>query len=855
VRGSVISAQAIKRDSQQIVDSIVAEDIGKLPDNSVAAALQRVTGVQVSRSDGEANEVLVRGLPQTVTTLNGRNIFTTTGRGVALADIPADLLKQVDVKKTANPEDITGGIAGLINIELRRPFDFDDGLTIAGGLRGQYSELAESTDPIASLTVNNNWSAGAGDFGAMLSLSFQDRQFEEHTNFITEPVIQDITDPRSVTPPNPGEPILMPNVIGNINRHGDRNRTSANGALQWSPNDSLELYSEFFYVEFDQDSESNFWVPLPTWGGPAGFVTEFKDDDEFNVVSKFSRDNAPGTITSNQSFQNESETLQLAVGGTWTSGNWQVDTDFAYTDSEADNQSFILDLVFFAPQVDFDFAVTDKGGSDTAFRNADGTPFDLFDPNAFELNQFFDQRSRQEGEEFAWQTDVQYNFNEGFLHSAEFGFRISQRDAFNQSADTGGVPNASGGRVPLTDFPGLVDKSPSGFMSGELDLNISQWLTPNADFLLENRTDIRVAMGHDPLPEGAPFIPELFFDNQEDTYAAYAKLNYETEVAGMRLDGQVGGRFVRLDSDLEGTINVEGELVPANESSTDDRFLASASARLALTEELYLRGSFSQTITRPGFNQLNPATAFFLPTPTTPDLGTGTGGNPELDAVESDNFDVSLEWYFSDTGSLTAAYFFRDVTGFIQEFASEEEFDGIMFNVTRPQNSGSGDLQGVELAYTQFFDMLPGFWSGFGFQANGTYIDGETESVPDEDGNTTDIPFANVSETYYNLILLYEKERFSARLAYNWRDGFTDLFNVGGDQPGNTVVEGSTESLDLALNYDINDNFTLLLEATNLTEDSSRDYFGGGTPRASTLFPRDRFLRERTFLFGGRFRF
>src|SRR5262245_54629251 len=100
VRLSVESAQQVKRDSLQVVDAVVAEDIGKLPDNNVAEALSRVTGVQINRLRADASATLVRGLPNVVTTLNGREIFTTSGRGIALADIPADLLQKVEVRKS-----------------------------------------------------------------------------------------------------------------------------------------------------------------------------------------------------------------------------------------------------------------------------------------------------------------------------------------------------------------------------------------------------------------------------------------------------------------------------------------------------------------------------------------------------------------------------------------------------------------------------------------------------------------------------------------------------------------------------------------------------------------------------------
>ncbi len=853
VRSSVMSAQNIKMESQQVVDSIVAEDIGKLPDNSVAAALQRVPGVQITRANGEASQVLVRGLPNVVTTINERNIFTTTGRGIALADIPADLLARVDVKKSASSDDLSGGIAGVIDVYLRRPFDFDDGLTVAGGLRAVHSEKAEATDPIGSLTVNNNWSSSAGDFGALLSVSYQDRQYMDQVNFNTAPFEQEITDPNSLTPPNPGEPVLMPNVIGSYFRYGDRNRTSANGVFQFSPDSGSEYYAEFFHVSYEQDSQLNFWVPLPTWGGAAGRVTEFKGDT--NIVKEFERDNAPGTITSNQAFFNSSDTTQVAVGGEWFFDNMTVSSDLAYTTSEADNRSFILDLVFFAPQITYDFSQNGSGASDVEIRNADGTPYDLFNVDQYELNQFFDQRSRQEGEEVAWKTDFNYELNNSFINSVDFGVRLAQRTAFNQEADTGGSPNQSGGRVPLSDFPGLEDRTPTGFLSDVVDLETTQWLTPNREYLLNNREEIREAMGYDPLPEGPGFIPELFFDNEENNYAVYAKANYETEVGGMILDGQFGARVVQLDSSLSGTSTIDGAVQPVNESSTDNRVLPSASARLEIAEDLFLRGALSQTITRPGFSQLNPSTAYFQPTPTQPDFGTGTGGNPELESVESDNIDLSLEWYFGDASSVSAGYFHRDIDGYIQSYASEEMRDGVPYQVTRPQNTGSGFLEGFEVSYTQFFDNLPGLWSGFGVQANATFMDGEAETPPDAEGNTEMEPLQNVSDESYNFIVLYEKGQFNARLAYNWRSEYYLSFNEAGAQPGNSVVVTETDSLDLALNYDFNDNLTFLVEGTNLTDSVYSDYFGGDSAADEYLYPRDTFARERTYSVGVRFRY
>ncbi|MCW8126297.1 TonB-dependent receptor [Microbulbifer halophilus] len=851
VRGSVVTAQAIKMDSQQVVDSIVAEDVGKLPDNSVAEALQRVTGVQIERANGEASTVLVRGLPNVVTTLNGRNIFTTTGRGVALADIPADLLHRVDVKKSASAADIEGGIAGVIDVRLRRPFDFDDGFTIAGGLREVYSERAESTDPVGSVTMNNNWSSGDSDFGAMFSVSYQDRGYMDQVNFVTAPFAKEIPHPDSVAAPNPGEPTLIPNVIGSYFRHGDRNRTSYNGAFQWSPNDNSEYYAEFFHIAYEQDSEWNFWVPLPSWGDPAdepiglGYVTEYKPGT--NVAKEYVRDDAPGTITSNQAFSDSSDTTQVAFGGEWNFDRLTVNTDLAYTTSEAENETFILDLVFFAPSVTYDFSKNGTGASDVTIENADGTPYDLTDPSQYVLNQFFDQRSRQEGEAISWKTDFNYAFDQGVVTSLDFGLRLNQRSAFNQSADTGGLAGDPDNPVFLTDFPGLEDMTPSGFLSDVVDVNTDQWLTPRRDYLLANRSEIRQAMGHDPLPQGPDYIPALYFDNEENNYAAYINANYEMSLGDMPLDGELGVRAVRLESTLRGA--------GASEDTSANKLLPSLNARLGLREDLFLRGALSQTITRPGFADLNPFTAYFQPTPTQPDFGTGEGGNPELESVESSNLDMSLEWYFDDASSLTAGLFYRDIEGYIQFYASEEMRDDVPYEVTRPQNTGSGSLEGVELAYTQFFDNLPGFWSGFGIQANATFMDGEAESPPDAEGNTEMQNLQNVSDESYNLVLLYEKYDFSARLAYNWRSDYYLNFDEAGAQPGSSVIVTDTDSLDLALNYDWNENLSFLLEATNLTDSVYSDYFGGGGSADESLYPRDTFARERTYSLGMRFRY
>ncbi|NYS36253.1 TonB-dependent receptor plug domain-containing protein, partial [Streptococcus danieliae] len=126
VRRSAQNSQQIKMRSDQVIDSIVADDIGKFPDNNVAETLARISGIQIRRDSGEASAVMIRGLRDVTTLLNGRELFTTTGRYVNLADIPATMLQRVDVYKSQGADQVEGGVAGIIDVRTNRPFDFKD---------------------------------------------------------------------------------------------------------------------------------------------------------------------------------------------------------------------------------------------------------------------------------------------------------------------------------------------------------------------------------------------------------------------------------------------------------------------------------------------------------------------------------------------------------------------------------------------------------------------------------------------------------------------------------------------------------------------------------------------------------
>src|SRR3984885_9992696 len=256
VRASVVSALNDKKDSDQVRDSIVAEDIGKLPDNNVIEALQHVTGVQISRNAAEATQLLIRGLPDIETLLNGREIFTSTGRFITLQDIPAELLARVDVQKSARADDIEGGIAGVIDVRLHRPFDFD-GLELAGTVRGTNSSLSDKTDPTASILASNRWHTDIGEFGLLADVSYKKDRYKEEIldNYISSQSIGPV--PGSTGPAGIAH---LPLTESGQSILRDRQRTSVNLAMQWSPNANTEVFAEGFYTRYRNANNDDFFV-------------------------------------------------------------------------------------------------------------------------------------------------------------------------------------------------------------------------------------------------------------------------------------------------------------------------------------------------------------------------------------------------------------------------------------------------------------------------------------------------------------------------------------------------------------------------------------------------------------------
>ncbi|NWK97003.1 TonB-dependent receptor [Sphingobium lactosutens] len=822
VRASLATAQRIKQNSVQIVDSIVAQDIGKLPDNTVSDALQRVTGIQVTRAGGEAGTVLIRGLPNTATLLNGREAFTGTGRGIALQDIPAELLAGVDVYKTSTPDLVEGGVAGVIDVRLRRPFDFD-GFQVAGGGRAVYSDQAGKWGYLGSALVSNRWDTSIGEIGIMLSASHNRRRYEDNTafDFVSNPIAD----------PNSGNQIGVPDTVGGLYTQGDRRRTAYNASVQWRPAANLEFYVDALYTQYKNRYDTDFFVGLPK----AGNVTSITPNPDYPALANGVTVENAYTITSNQAYEDKTTTYQINGGVKYTTDdNTTLSSELTYNRSRLPNRNMIVDTSFNAPTAVYNF---DKGGTP----QIDIQGVDLTDPSAFTLRTLFDNHSVAVSRQWAWRGDVEHKFDDGFLSNFKIGARYTNRRVTSQA--TASIPIAATNPVLVSTLPGeFWDLSPNGLVKGRV--GIGQFLDANGDYLLDNSDTVRGWFGQ--AVGDRPFEPNLAFFDLEKTYAFYAQAGYRFDLGSVPVDGVFGVRVVNTVTALTGN-GVDSRQNYLNA-------LPSINARFGLMDNLQLRLAAGKTITRPNFADLNPLVTY-VPSGSTGNqgyAGTGGGGNPALTPIKSDAYDITLEYYPSRNSSITAAGFYRKIKGYIQTYSQPEEYLGDTWLVNRPRNTGSGSLKGVELAYQQFFDFLPGALSGLGAQLNGTYTIGKTED-PINGGKQR---IVNVSKYSYNVVAIYEKYGISARLAYNWRSSFVDSYNSGGLQ-ASTIVADPTGQLDFSASYDLTPAITLTFDATNITDRTYQDRFKGlnSLTGVYTDTPRDTRTYDRTFEFGARFRF
>ncbi len=891
IKGSLNKALNNKRFNTQIVDSIVAEDIGKFPDNNVVEALQRVTGVQVTgRGGGEVSSVSIRGLNDVHTTVNGRDVFTGTGRAVALQDIPASLLSNVTVFKTRSASQTERGIAGSINIETNRPFDFE-GSKVVLAARGIYADQPKKIDPNLSALVSNRWETDLGEIGALVNVSYVE------TNFRDDGVVAGAAFPFfSANAPvghqpykimnfgaasgywTPGLTNGLPSEAGSTLTVGDqeipyllardamfgtvgeanRERPAASVSFQWAVNEELELLAEGFYTGYRQELQNSLWFTntFESDGNPGNLLI---DDpilfDGTNII-KEREVYAPNGFQSGDATTGKTDSYLFALGAKW------MPTLDLSINSELVFQKSTFETNFFAMRFD-----RQAYGLDVDFNNGEGVPAiefwdnpetavdesDMAEPRNWNSGTLYDNGGKQDGDAVTFKVDGEY-FVDSFIEKVRFGAKIEQRGADNfareQSATT--VMRVDEMAQAIVDAGGSGDgsgftKKVDDYMFGRADV-MDSYITANGLYMLANEDAVRSVYQYekDPLTQT--------FDISEDAFALYATADYRYG----DVSGEFGVRYVDYKQDMEfWDFDGNNDVAESNQREV----LPSFTVNWDITDDLVGRIAYTQTLRMPSFNSLSALQFWYDPLTEGISYGTGNGGNPDLQPTKSKNYDVSLEWYFAPGSSLYGAMFKREIDGLVINGSKvvrrvgedDVERDYIL---TAPVNASDGELSGMEVGLVYVPEDLPEILDGVGVQASYTQLDSEQSTTDfNADGSVAAVvksKMSGVSDSSYSVVTFYEKENFDMRLSYVWREAFYTgneaLFFANPLQ----FWSKPEQSLDFQFSYDITEDLMVTLDATNILDDKYQNHYGKGNVDTFNFATN---IYSRTYAVGVRYSF
>ncbi|HTT57413.1 MAG TPA: TonB-dependent receptor [Opitutaceae bacterium] len=844
-RGALASADEIKESNLQVVDSIVASDVNKLPDVDVSYALSRVPGIQVAHTFaglGGNGAVTIHGLTQVANTLDGREIFTpggASGGGIAagqrtfdFSQIPSALIAGIDVYKTSAANQIDGGLGGLIDVRMRRPFDFGEGLQAGATVGTTFSGLDNQTRPNYNLFASETGKIpGVGKLGVLVSGSFNTTPWREDNIGVGNPTPSAVVATSVPT-------ALMATGYNLAASWGEFQTNGFNAEIQWQPFDHLSLYAGANHEQWSNiEQQVSMLIGWSAANAVAGSGTMFPGST--TAVQTATVANVTGTSYSVIRDLHDRSTMAY-VGGDWTSGDLTLNFDlnrYVAAYSFYDNGIYGPAAI---PSLTYDISGT--------VPTASVAGASLSDPSIYKAQQVINRLYPSQAWSTAGKIDADYNVKQGMLTKILAGVRYSETDQNNSNLGLFlGAYNIPAAQQPISNFPGLFGPSPiQNFFTPYRELQPQQYLS-STQFNTFRNVAAMLAMFGAPssvTPQNDGTVNPLgFFDIKETTTAAYLMPQFAGNVGGLPFDGNIGFRVVQTKEDLAGfqkltnTSTGVSTTTPLTINTSYTDWLPSLNYRIKLTDKLFLRLAASKTITRPPFSSMSPGLTLNQ-NPINANANSGSQGNPNLKPIRSTNYDVSIEDYLNKDSVVYLAGFYKDVTGFIASITQPETFDGVTYAISTSANLNPATIKGAEAGYHQFFTFLPQPFDGLGLQANYTIVESSTPSTI----QGYNIPLTNLSRTSYNVVLMYEKGPFSARVAYNWRDkyvtGVSNFVNVGLLQQ----VVRAYGDLDASLNYNLTKNIQLSVQGVNLT--NSLRYQFWGTPQ----FPSNAYTDGMTLL-------
>lgn len=870
IRASLDASAKIKRNSASIVESVSAEDIGKLPDVSIADSLARLPGVTAQRLEGRDQRLSIRGLgPDFSTTLlNGREQVTVgDNRGVEYDQYPSEFFQNVVVYKAADPSVVAAGIAGTVDLRMLRPLAWT-GANFSAQLRGQ-------------MNGTKNLNPDSPRFGYRASATYID-QFADDTLGIAIGVSATSAPSQNERynawgfpdDTNAGTAVGSNLRLGGAKPYVQSNLLTRYGVvatIEYKPSDNWHTTLDVLYSNFKETQRlRGIEFPInPGWGAGTtitnptisnGFVTAATINGvravQRNDINKRTADNFSIGLNNRIGI---GSTTHLNVDASWSRA---TRTDFlleTYTGSGY-NQSGPTDTLRITQNPNGTFRIvptfnyTNTGPGGVGITDPRGWGFN---GTAAVVQAGFLNQPKFKDDLKSLRASLDGEFEGGnFFKGWEVGANFSRREKTSAYKSFFLCPR--GGNANCTvraDLVGTFIPVPEASRVGTVSLNylgVPAMLALDPIYLYNNTL----------LPSFDNRPGSLVRDNviTENVLTGYALLKIDGEAGGKPVKGSVGLQVVHTKQKSTGTLSafnvIAGvptvTIVPASGEASYTNFNPSAQLSVELVPNTFVKLAASHTMVRArldkervnqevniDFSRLgntNPGNSGF----------SSNGGNPELRPYQSTNFDISIEHYFPKGGYFAVAGYFKDLTDFVDNnnsvtgdfsalaTALRAAVPGVVIGtsqgrVSRPGNTGKGYLIGAEATLSLPFSVLSDSLDGFGFYGSGSYVD-TTIKLGD---NPNPITLPGQSDWVLNASLYYEKNGFQARGSYRYRSKF--LGEVAGLSANPDFRTASAEVIvDAQIGYEFQNGplkgLAITAQGKNLT-DRPFTTFQNGDPR------------------------
>lgn len=850
----------IKRESLQIVDAISAEDIGDFPDKNLSEALQRVTGVQISRQDGEGRSVSVRGAEANLVRveINGTGALpltvAATDRAVDFRDLPVEFVSRIEVVKTPTADMTEGGIS-TVRIVTRRPFDSTEPY-IAGSAQAVYSDLAEATDP--KLAVFGSRLFFNDTLGALLSLQWEKRHLYDAVANTTgwNRFAAGTAVPRACSASaargasrndfnGDGTCDWYPQIPRYQNNRRETDRKALSSVLEWRPNDAFKAFWDLTYARGKEDV-NNSLLQLNADGGLFDYPNTTVGADNTVTHIEFTGNGANGTFPLDLSYRNILGSLTrrqytTVLGAEWNVGQFTLDGRVDYSNAKVHNDEInSTAAVFGVTRAVVDYTGS-QGAPNISLPGLDVTSgagvnrldsvYNPRDNNTDEISGGFNVAYRPES--LSWlqlKAGIQQHNYKTDQVLRQKTVRLTCRPA-----DATSAANVVAAVVPCATIEGIIDATSKTnplefFSTGDLGYsNGLRYWNDNTNATIA--AALAAAGAVNPLAGNLdPFATNTnpntqgtfisYLDNwsvEEKTTGYFTQVQFNFPDLALPLSGNVGVRYVDTDTSSTGYTRVQqGSVVTFPVGSIDGGYtqaLPSMNLKLGLIPDtLVARFAAAKVMARPSPGQLAIRRSLDV-------VGlTGSRGNPALLPFLSTDYDLGVEWYFSEVSYASLAAFRREISRFILNQTAPEvsETDGLTYSVSRPVNGNDNvTVNGIEGGIQYAFDFLPAPFNGFGALANYTYQKDKGFKQPNLiDGSA--LSFPGLSRNSYNYSLYFENEKFSLRASYNWRSRWLITALGRGNLP---EFNRSYGQLDASAGFNITPTLSLFLEGINLTNE------------------------------------